>query len=158
TRRIGSAPDSPALPDGATQLRPVGAAPILGAAKLVANAGGVELAALSAITGRVDAPTDAGDVAAVGTASHHVARARITRDGLALGALATAQLAREASHPEVIDGRLCPSGDVVTVDARCAHDAYTAGVDGGWRSSDGAWKAAAQLAATRVEGGPPRTR
>ena len=158
TRRIGETASSPALPDGVTQIRPVGAAPILGAAKLVANAGGVELGALSAVTGGVDAATDRGDVPAVALQSHHVARARFTQGGIAIGALATARIAGDAVYPTVMDGALCPSGDVVATATRCAHDAYSGGLDGAWRSGDGAWKAAAQLAATRAEGGPPRMR
>ncbi len=55
TRRIGRAADSPVLPDGVDQLEPVGAAPVLGAAKIVANAGGIELGMLSAVTGGVNA-------------------------------------------------------------------------------------------------------
>ncbi len=135
TRRIGETPDTPFL-EGATLLRPPGAAPILGAAKVVANVGGVELGALSAITGPVDAVTDRGTVRALALQAHHVARARITRSRLAVGALATARTATDDS----------------------AQDAYTAGLDGAWRSESGAWVANGQLAATRIEGGPPRQR
>lgn len=160
TRRIGETAESPALPDGATQLRPVGAAPVLGAVKLLANVGGVQFGALSAVTGSVDAVTDRGDVSAVSPASHHVARARITRNRLAIGGLATARLNHEdpARYPQVMDGALCPSGDVVNPTARCAHDSYAAGLDAAWRSEAGTWTGGAQLAATRIEGGPARER
>jgi uncharacterized protein DUF5916 len=160
TRRIGAAAETPVLPDGAALLRPPGAAPVLGAAKLVANTSGVELAALSAVTGDVVAVTDRGDVAATGVAMHHVARARFTRGGFALGMLGTARTAREATYASTPagDGMLCPTGDIVALGARCTHDAYTGGLDGAWRSESGDWRAAAQVAGTRVAGGPPRLR
>jgi uncharacterized protein DUF5916 len=160
TRRIGEPAASPALPDGVTETRPPGAAPILGAAKLVANAGGVELGALSAITGGVDSITDAGTFVATPVATHEVARARFTRDQIALGVVGTAQTHRDDAgrYPSVMDGVLCPSGDVVATGARCAHDAFTGGVDGAWRSGDGAWVAGGQVAGTRVSGGPPEQR
>src|SRR5262249_13008849 len=60
TRRIGATAPSPALPDGAILRRPPGPAPILGAAKLVANVGGIEVAAVSAVTDQVDAATEGG--------------------------------------------------------------------------------------------------
>jgi phage gpG-like protein len=162
TRRIGEPADPPALPDGVTQTRPPGAAPILGAAKLVGSAAGLELGALSAVTGGVDAVTDAGAVAAAPLAAHHVARVRLTRDRLAVGALATARTAYEdpGRYPGVMDGDgvLCPGGAVVAIGARCTHDAFTGGLDGAWRSEAGAWTAGGQLAATRLEGGPPLQR
>ena len=101
-------------------------APILGAAKLLAGARGIEVGALSAITGAtMEAPG----------ASHHVARARFTRDRLVLGSLATAR---------VRDG--------------ARHDAFTGGIDAAWRSASGEWAASGQLAGTRIEGGEPRLR
>ncbi len=160
TRRIGAAVESPALSDGTTQLRPVGAAPVLGAAKVLGNVRGVELGALSAVTDEVNAPTDAGDVQAQSIASHHVARVRVTKNQLAIGALGTARVNHEdaSRYPSIMTGALCPSGDVVTAGARCAHDAYVASLDAAWRSKGGEWTAATQLAATRIEGGPPRQR
>ncbi len=160
TRRIGQPAESPALPTGATQLAPTGAAPILGAAKLVGSAGGFEVGVLSALTGGVEAKTDLGDVQAVPVTSHHVARVRMTRDRLAVGALATARVAHEdpTRYPAIIDSAQCPTGDVVAIGERCAHDAYVGSVDAAWRSEGGDWVAGGQLAATRIEGGPPRTR
>jgi hypothetical protein len=38
------------------------------------------------------------------------------------------------------------------------HDAYAASLDAAWRSESGEWTAGTQLAATRIEGGPPRQR
>jgi len=160
TRRIGRAAEDPALPDGVTQLDPVGAAPVLGAAKLVANAGGVELGALSALTGGVDARVDGavGELPAALPASHHVIRARTSGRGVTLGVLGTAQLQREASarYPMVMNGSLCFSGAMVGLQTRCGHDAYAGGIDAAWRSNDGTWAASGQVAGTRIEGGPPR--
>ena len=160
TRRIGRTAAAPVLPDGVTQLQPVGAAPVLGAAKLVAQTAGIQIAALSALTGAVDARVDgaiAGDVPAALAASHHVARVRASGDGVTVGLLGTAQLQRDepGRYPAVTDGALCFSGVVVAAGARCGHDAYAGGIDAAWRSSAGTWAASGQLAATRIEGGPP---
>lgn len=165
TRRIGRTAAAPVLPDGVTQLQPAGAASVLGAAKLVASAGGVELAALSALTGDVDAKV-AGAVAdgaapdevpaALG-ASHHVVRARVGGDGVTIGALGTAQLQRDAGAraPSVTGGALCFTGAIVPPGAPCGHDAYAGGVDAAWRSQSGTWAASGQVAGSRIEGGPP---
>ena len=58
TRRIGRAADVPVLPDGVRLIEPPGAAPVLGAAKLVTHGAGVELGAVSAVTGSADAKID----------------------------------------------------------------------------------------------------
>ena len=160
TRRIGRTAAAPVLPDGATQLQPVGAAPVLGAAKLVANTGGIQIGALSALTGAVDAKVDgaiAGDLPAAPGASHHVVRARTSGDGGTVGLLGTAQLQRDEAgrYPATNDGALCPSGAVVAAGARCGHDAYAGGIDAAWRSSAGTWAASGQVAGTLLEGGPP---
>ena len=160
TRRIGRAASSPALPDGVTQLDPVGAAPVIGAAKLVANAGGIEIGALSAVTGSVDAKVDGAmvdDVPAALAASHHVLRARTSGYGVTVGVLGTAQLQREGSarYPAVMTEALCFNSALVARSARCGHDAYAAGIDAAWRSPDGTWAARGQLAGSRIEGGPP---
>jgi len=158
TRRIGATVPEPALPEGTTLTRPVGSAPILGAAKLVANVGALGIAALSAVTDRVDAMTDQGAQPAAPLASDHVARVLYTHDRLAIGALGTARVVGDADYPPVTDGTLCPTGDVVTADTHCSHDAYAGSIDGAWRSDGGDWKAGAQLAGTRIQGGPPRMR
>jgi hypothetical protein len=161
TRRIGRTAPPPVLPDGVTQLQPAGAAPVLGAAKLVANAGGVELAALSAITGGVDAKVDGamsgGAVAAALGASHHVLRARVSGEGVTVGVLGTAQLQRDdaARYPAVMDGAECFTGAVVAPGAPCGHDAYAGGIDAAWRSGSGTWAASGQVAGSRMVGGPP---
>ncbi len=163
TRRIGRAADSPVLPDGVDQLEPVGAAPVLGAAKIVANAGGIELGVLSAVTGGVDAQVGGavvGGLPASLAASHHVVRARTSGHGVTVGVLGTAQRQSEdrARYPALMGGALCFTGAVVASRARCGHDAYAGGVDAAWRSSDGAWVARGQVAGSRIEGGPPLAR
>ncbi|HEX8115123.1 MAG TPA: DUF5916 domain-containing protein [Kofleriaceae bacterium] len=165
TRRIGRTAAIPVLPDGVTQVQPAGAAPVVGAAKLVANAGGVEIAALSALTGGVDAKVDGAvtggaaldEVPAVLGASHHVLRARVSGEGATLGVLGTAQLQRDdgARYPSVMDGALCFTGAIVTPGSSCGHDAYTGGIDAAWRSSTGTWVASGQVAGSRIENGPP---
>ncbi|MGE5183894.1 MAG: DUF5916 domain-containing protein [Acidobacteriota bacterium] len=159
TRRIGRATDAPVLPDGTTMLGAVGPAPVLGAAKLIASAGPVDVGALSAVTGGVDAATDQGtSVLAAPSASHHVVRVRAHGDGFTFGALATAQQQGDdpLRHPVVNGMALCPEGSLVAPGARCSHDSVTGGLDGAWRSSDGSWTANGQLAGTRMQGGPTR--
>lgn len=160
TRRIGRAAEPPALPAGVRQIEPPGPAQVLGAAKFIASAGGVELGAISAATGEVHAEVDgpaAGAVPAALGASHHVLRARASGDGITFGLLGTAQLQRDAPdrYPAVMDGALCFTGAVVAAGARCGHDAYAGGLDAAWRSPTGMWTASAQVAGSRVEGGPP---
>lgn len=161
TRRIGRAANDPALPEGVSQLEPIGAAPVLGAVKLVANAGDVELGALSAITGGVDAKVDgatAGGVPAALTASHHVLRARTSGRGVSVGMLGTAHLQSEDArrYPMVTDGVLCFTGAIIVSGTRCGHDAYAAGLDAAWRSDAGTWAASGEVAGSRIGGGPPR--
>ena len=112
--------------------RRIGATPILGAGKVVGSAGGFEGGALSAITESDDMNP---------LASHHVARARFSREGFAAGALATARTMHDdpLKYPD-------------------AHDALAGSVDAAWRSESGEWAASGQLAGTRLEGGMPRTR
>jgi hypothetical protein len=160
TRRIGEVAPAPAVPMGVMQLRPTGPAPVLGAAKILGNTLGIDLGALSAISGSVDATTDAGSLPASPLTADSVVRMRTTRGGMTVGALATAHATREevARYPSVAAGALCPGGDVVMANQRCTHDAYTAGLDGAWRSDHGDYVAGAQLAATQIAGGPPRQR
>ena len=156
TRRIGKPALDPALPEGMTQLSPVGAAPVLGAAKLIASVGALDVGALSAVTGGVDAPTDGGNVPAALPASHHVLRARASKNGATLGFLGTAQLQRESAYPMTGGANLCMDGSVVAVGDRCGHDSLAGGIDGAWRSEDGTWVAGGQVAGSERYGGPPQ--
>src|SRR5262249_16620852 len=148
TRRIGRATGSPALPDGIDELGAVGPAPVIAAGKLIATAGPVDIGALSAATGRVDATTDHGSLLAAPSASHHVVRVRASGDGVTVGALGTAQLQSDDPdrHPLVGAMSLCPSGAVVAYGTRCSHDAVAGGIDAAWRSKEGEWVAQGQLA------------
>lgn len=101
--------------------------PVLGAAKLVANAGGIELGMLSAATSAVDDHADLG-------ASHHVLRLRTAGHGVTVGLVGTAN---------------------VRADELVAHDAYTGGIDAAWRSAEGEWMATGQVAGSRIDDGPP---
>jgi hypothetical protein len=51
---------------------------------------------------------------------------------------------------------LCPDYSRVSLEARCFHDAYVAGLDFRWRSKDGQWTANGQAVITAVDGGPGR--
>ena len=159
TRRIGRQADTPVLPDGVHQLDAVGTSPVLGAAKLIASAGPVEVGALTVLTGEVTARTDtSGELVAAPAAAHHVVRVRATTGGFTFGAMGTAQTQYDdAAHTPTVGGRSwCPSGDEVALAARCSHDAFVGGLDGGWRSPAGTWTASGQLAGAETIGGPPR--
>jgi hypothetical protein len=159
TRRIGRPAFDPVLPDGVTPVGATGAAQVLGAAKLIATAGPVDIGALSVATGAVDAATDNGaSVLAAPAASHHVVRVRASGDGVTFGALGTAQLQGDdpMRHPMVDGMTLCPDGAQVAFGTRCSHDAIAGGVDGAWRSEDGTWTASGQLAGSQTRGGPTR--
>lgn len=159
TRRIGRQADSPALPEGVNQLGAVGPATVLAAGKLIASAGPVDVGALSVATGGVDAATDAaGTVVALPGATHHVVRVRASGSGFTVGALGTAQLQGDelARHPIVAGQSLCPDGALVPAGSRCSHDAVAGGIDAAWRSPEGEWTVAGQLASSRTAGGPTR--
>jgi hypothetical protein len=159
TRRIGRQPDAPVLPTGVSQIGAAAPAPVLAAGKLIATAGPVDIGALSALTGGVDATTDtAGTILAAPSTQHHAVRVRASGDGVTVGAIGTAQLQGDdvMRHPLVGDMSLCPSGELVAIGARCSHDTVAGGLDAAWRSSDGAWTTTGQLAATRTTAGPTR--
>ncbi|MBC7974242.1 MAG: hypothetical protein H7138_04600, partial [Myxococcales bacterium] len=84
--------------------------------------------------------------------------------GTNLGVLATAlqRFEPDSAYPTVMlpDGTLgqqCPDGSTTDAGARCFHDAYSASVDGSWRSRSGSYVAAGQAFVTAIENGPPRT-
>lgn len=165
TRRIGAAPDEPALPDGESALGAPTPAPIYGAAKLVGRLGQrTTVGALSAVVGetRVDTETATG-AAAERTASplttFHVARVQQAMGANAdVGLIGAATLRSEsaADYPMLGEGILCPGGAVVAAGDRCTHDAAVAGADGRWRSASGAYLVQGQVLASAIRGGPPR--
>src|SRR5206468_4020974 len=95
------------------------------AGKLIATAGPVDIGAISVAT-------DASPDGAVPAATHHVVRVRTSGAGFTVGALGTAQRQEGA----------------------LGHDAVTGGLDGAWRSRDGAFVAAGQLVGTQISSGP----
>jgi Domain of unknown function (DUF5916) len=163
TRRIGRAPDPPALPGGETAAAAPAPARIWGAAKLTGTAGDTSIGALAAVTGAdlvaTRDPAGAHERLADPWTVYGVAR---VRRGLGergyVGGFATAvgRIDGGVDHPRVAGGALCPDGAVVADGARCTHDALVVGLDGRWRSSSDAYLVQADVAASGVRGGPPR--
>ena len=170
TRRIGRAPDAPALVSSAEQLvdEPVPST-IYAAAKLTGELGGRwSVGELVAVTGRqtvavqtangqrVDRPADP-------LTAYEVLR--LKRDigeksyvGLML--TTTTRLESTSAYPAVPGGPptvLCPDGSSAAPGARCYHDAYVAAVDGRWRSESGDYVITAQAMASMMKNGPART-
>lgn len=167
TRRIGAPPAA----TGLSFIEPPGPQPIHGALKLVGTVGSRwTLAALAALAGRHDARvrTDAGEDTLtlaplslltatrlklqVGPNAHvgffGSAAARFEDGGAASPA---SQAALPTATPA---GRACPDGTVVAAGARCTHDAFTAALDGRWRSASGAYLISGQAVLTALRGGP----
>jgi hypothetical protein len=176
TRRIGSVPDTPAVPPalaGDTTARVSAPEPstIYAAAKLSGQlASGVTAGFVSALTGSNDVAvtsmsTRSSQLVAEPMALANVARIKVDAGGGAtLGMLATAlrRFDPGADYPTMTQpdgGQLqqCPDGSLTAVGARCFHDAYVAGLDGLWRSPSGTYVASAQAIVTSIQQGPPRT-
>jgi hypothetical protein len=177
TRRIGRAPDAPAL----VYPRPIAEQPvhdprpstIYGAAKLTGELGaGWSIGELVALTGRQTVEAQARNGARVErladplTAYGVLRLKRELREGAHVGLLLTAvnRLENGFDYP-LLPGhgppgrapQLCPSGDEIPAGSRCFHDAYVASVDGRWRSDNGDYTLAGQATATLTSKGPPRT-
>ncbi len=173
TRRIGRAPDAPALGPGEALVRRPEPSTLYGAAKLVGDLGhGVSVGELVAVTGSQSVEVEAAD----GTHSERPADATTTYKALRLKkdlgsnghvgllALATNRLDSSMESPALPNGgpkgqtgTLCPSGDVVAFGQRCFHDAYVGGIDARFRSPSGDYAASAQLIGTRIDKGAART-
>lgn len=86
---------------------------------------------------------------------------RLKRDILArsyVGLMTTAVNRFEEPYREAPNvGDYCPDGTTPSAHGRCTHDAYSAAVDFNVRTTDGAWGAIGQVAATAIAGGPKRT-
>lgn len=165
TRRIGAAPDAPALPEGESATAAPAPASILGAAKLVGRLGETTtVGALSAVVGEtgVDVRDATGAVAhrtAAPLTTFHLARLQQALPGNAeVGAIAAATLRSESSarYPAAGGGTLCPDGAMVAGDDRCTHDAAVAGADLRWRSPSGGTLVQGQALGSAIRGGPPR--
>lgn len=165
TRRIGAAPDLPALPDGETPDDFPGPSPIWGAVKLVGRpGGGLTLGYLSALTGpeRVDAVDAAGvrrERVADPLTLFQVLRLRQSVGSRAHVGLVGAETLRVDPTGEVpVDaGRSrCPDGSSAVPGAECFHDAYVLGIDWRWRSPAATWVTYGQVLGSLVDGGSPR--
>jgi hypothetical protein len=142
TRRIGSMPAAPDLPDGAALVEAAEPAPIYGAAKLSGQLGGrLTVGALAAVTGATDVTVVAADgsraplrLAPVTT----FAALRLKRDvgdNAHVGAMATA---------------------VTRLEHEGFHDAYAAALDGRWRSASGDYVVNGMALASLSANGPLR--
>jgi hypothetical protein len=165
TRRIGSAPAAPALPESEAATRSPRPAPIWAATKLVGQAGRVTLGQMMALTGPATVPARDGagesvDRHAAPTTGYAALRAAVRVGQKShVGVIATTATRLEASERyPLVDGRaLCPSGELLAPASRCTHDAHVAAIDGTWRSSSGDWLISAQTAASLITGGPARS-
>jgi hypothetical protein len=171
TRRIGRAPDLPALPDGELPVDAPTPSTIWAAAKLVGTVGKrLTVAGLLALTGRnaIDAQQASGvrlPRFADATTLYDVLRLKLAvLRNTEIGALFTGTERFEPTglYPIVPISNagpthaLCPDGSWVGVNSRCMHDAYVAGVDGRWRSPSGAYTLFTQAVLSAIENGPPR--
>lgn len=169
SRRIGSSPLKPTLQAamGTSAERLVNvpeAATLYGAAKMIGRVGETwTIGALSVLAARNEyqvVPATGG--AAVSRTAEPLTMfnvLRLRRDvgtSAQIGLIGTATSRFEQTGPM---GRVCPSGDVVSVSGanRCFRDAYTGGVDGIWRPWGGNYVASAQLVGGIVEHGTPQT-
>jgi hypothetical protein len=172
TRRIGLAPDAPALrtdPRFAEQLVDAPSpSRIYGAAKLVGTLGTrMTLGIASALTARNDVDVQVGESRAARVAEplslFNVVRLRWSlAHNTDLGLIATStnrfeSVGRYALWPNG-SGQyaLCPSGTFVTPGDRCFHDSYVGGSDLRWRSASGDYVLNAQAIVSGVVGGPAR--
>ncbi len=184
TRRIGAAPDSPALVTTLPQAEQLVDNPvpstIYGAAKLTGDLGGRwTIAELVALTGRETVsvqplaarPTDR--TIAPYTAFEVLRLKREIGANSSAGVMFTGVGHVESGHdyPALPAGwassypiapgapgkalALCPNGDTTALGTRCFHDAYVAGVDGRWRSESGEYTVTGQAIGSLVENGPP---
>jgi len=172
TRRIGSAPPSPETLGDEEVVEDPAPSTIYGAAKLVGDlGGGVSLGQLTAMTGPQYVRVRRGDGSSALRLADPLTTFKALRvrgdvgGGLELGAIATATNRLEPLHAYTALSRpgersrwLCPGGEEVPVGGRCFRDAYVGGVDARWRSSSGDYAAHGQVAASSIQGGPPRSK
>ncbi len=171
TRRIGLAPDAPALRDAPyeeTLYENPSPSTIYGAAKLVGVLGEkLTVGVLSALTARNSVAVQTGKQILPRLAEpmtlFNVLRLRYALGrNTDIGVLATTTNRFEPSglYPFTPNGAaeyaLCPDGSLVGARARCFHDAYVASADARWRSPSGAYVANAQAIVTGVANGPDR--
>jgi hypothetical protein len=173
TRRIGLAPDAPALrtdaPYGEQLVDLPSPSTIYGAAKLVGVVGDkLTVGVLSALTARNRVDAALGDGSRVARIAEPLSLFNVLRLRWAaarnteIGIMATAANRFEALglYPLQPNGTpnyaLCPDGSLVAPGDRCFHDAYVAGPDVRWRSASGDYVVNAQAIVSATVGGPPR--
>ncbi len=172
TRRIGAVASTPAVRSDLSEVVTSTPQPstIYGAAKLTGTLGGdLTGGFVSAVTARNDAVVQSPDGMEESRLAEpltlfNVARLRLPVGRSAhLGLTATAanRMEDERAYPLLSDAgampqRLCPGGDVVSAGQRCFHDSYVIGMDGSWRSPDGAYIVNGQVYASAIDEGPAR--
>ena len=172
TRRIGLAPDAPALRTDAAYNDQLVDLPspstIYGAAKLVGVVGErLTVGALSALIARNTVDVQVGEARVSRVAEplslFNVLRLRYAAGrNLDIGLMATAINRFEPTglYPFAPNGTpqyaLCPDGSLVGATDRCFHDSYVGGPDLRWRSPSGDYVLNAQAIVSGVSNGPPR--
>lgn len=179
TRRIGRAPDPPAVlsdgPTGETLVHDPSPSTIVGAAKLVGDLGHrFSIGELVAVTAHQNVLVRNARGVELQRSADPLTSYKVLRlkreigDNAHVGlmALATNRLESAGDYP-VMAGfgpgklrrppQLCPTGDLVASGERCFHDAYVAGIDGRWRSPSGDYVVSAQAIGSLIKSGPPRT-
>ena len=173
TRRIGLAPDAPALrsdaPWGDRLYDLPSPSTIYGAAKLVGVVGDkLTVGVLSALTARNTVDVQGSDGARASRIAEPMSLFNVLRlryqagANLDIGVMATAANRFEPSglYPLQPNGTqkyaLCPDGSFVGATDRCFHDSYVGGPDLRWRSPSGDYVLNAQTVVSGVTEGPPR--
>ena len=174
TRRIGRAAASPALRTTyAEQLVDVPSpATIYGASKLTGRlSDNWEVGSLSAVTARNDVQVQLPDGRRVLRLADPMTAFNVGRVKRAIGENAyigatltsTTHVEPTTTAPIVSNDpsspnpyQLCPDGSSVRPGSRCSQDAYVAAADWRWRSHDGDYVSAGQVAVSLLERGPDR--
>jgi hypothetical protein len=177
TRRIGRAPAPPEIvtdkPIREQLVHDPVPSTIYGAAKLTGDLGGRwSVGGLVAMTGRQTVEAQAQNGTRVQRLADPLTSYKVLRlkreigETSHVGMIFTATNRLESPYdlpllpgigPNGKPLQLCPTGDTLMPGERCFHDAYVAGADGKWRSSDGEYVATAQVIGTLIKNGPPRT-
>jgi hypothetical protein len=161
SRRVGRAPGAPALDAGERLLERPLSNEIWGALKVTGRATDhLTVALLDAVSRREFATIQRVDgssapVPVSPLSNFGVARLRLEPGGgFTLGATATGVTRRDRDLPLALG---CPGSLASPVNGRCTADAYTAGTDATWSSSDGSYVAMLALLGSERRGGPSKT-
>ena len=173
TRRLGRAPQTPALLDGELSFGRPSPATVLGAAKLSGElVEGLSTFELLGVTAPVLVDIDDPSGRAIQRIAEPLAAFKVLRlrkdfgQKFSIGLMATAKSYSESTteYPRFTNPSapsqtrsLCPQGQEVLLGQRCFHDAYVASADGRYRSASGAYVVTGQALASLVNEGPSRT-